>query len=182
MIEVAKSLSQVASDRLSESSQDNISTLDQQHFSTVIKYAQAASNLTQQAQTSDDWQQVIHLWQLALNSIDHVSSKSPLYAEVQVKKVVYRDNLAYSRQELDMAPFRGGVKAAEEASRLAIEASTEEDWQTVADKWQAALTKMQAVSSNNQHYSTAQSKLIEYSTKFAYAQKRYLDSQATYQP
>ncbi|PSN16792.1 hypothetical protein C7293_00810 [filamentous cyanobacterium CCT1] len=181
-IEIAKSLSQVASDRLSNNSQADDSALDQQHFSTGLRYAQAASDLTQQAQTSTDWQQVVQLWQLALNSIGHISSESTLYSEAQAKEVIYRTNLAYSRRELDMAPFRGGVKAAEEASRLAIEANSKEDWQTVADKWQAALTKMQAVSSNNQHYSIAQAKLVEYSTKFAYAQKRYLDSQATYRP
>ena len=160
---------------------DNISPSDQQHFSTGLRYAQAASDLTQQAQTSTDWQQVIHLWQLALNSIEAISPESTLYSQVQAKAVVYRNNLAYSRQELDMAPFRGAVKAAEEASRLAISASTAEDWQTVADRWQTALTGMQAVSSSHQHYAIAQTKLIEYSTKFAYAQRRYLESQATHQ-
>jgi hypothetical protein len=151
---------------------------DDRKFSESLKYAYAAAEMTQLAQTSEDWNQVVNLWQLALNNLESISSTGPLHSQSQAKKALYHSNLAYSRQELEMAPFRQGVKAAEEASKLAAEAGTEKDWQLVADRWQAALNGMQAVPSSSRHYSTAQAKLVEYSTKFAYTQKRYLDSQA----
>ncbi|WP_035986642.1 hypothetical protein [Leptolyngbya sp. KIOST-1] len=151
---------------------------DQQHFSEGLKYAKAAAELTQQAQTSQEWQQVVHLWQLAIKTIAYVPSTSPLQAKVQTKKALYLNNLDYARRELAMAPFRAGVRAAEAASKLAIEADTAADWQAAATMWQTALAEMQAVSSSNQHYAIAQAKLVEYSTKFAYAQKRYLESVA----
>ena len=152
---------------------------DNKAFSESLKYAYAAAEMTQLAQTSEDWHQVVNLWQLALNNLESISPTSPLHSQVQAKKTLYHSNFAYSRRELEMAPFRQGVKAAEEASKLATKASTKKDWQLVADRWQAALSGMQAVPKSSRHYSTAQHKLVEYSTKFAYTQKRYLDSQAS---
>jgi hypothetical protein len=160
----------------------NAHNLDQHHFSEGLNYAYAASKLTQNAYASEEWLQIVHLWQLALNQLQLIPPTSDLYAQAQAREETYRQNLAYASQELETAPFRAGVRAAEEASHLAIAASTREEWQTVAEKWKTALMMMQAVPENSQQYPIAESKLVEYSTKFAYTQKRYLDSQSHQRP
>ena len=175
--ETVYSLGKRVSDGPSEIIEEMADSPDKGYFSESLRYAYTASQVTQHAQTSEDWQQVIHLWQLALKNLEYIPVNSTLYPGTQTKEVQYQNNLAYARRELEMAPFRAGVRAAEEASQLAIKADSEEEWQSVANKWQAALTMMQSVSSGNEHYQVAQNKLVEYSTKFAYTQKRYLDSQ-----
>lgn len=152
-------------------------SVDQRHLDEGMRYGYAAARLTQQASTTKDWQEVIHLWQLALHSLDQVAPDSTFSRSAQTKTVEYRRNLAYSRSERTQSAFRHAVNAAEEASYLASKATTKADWQQVAQRWQSALTLMQAVPRTSDHFSVAQTKLAEYSTKFAYTQRRYLDSQ-----
>lgn len=151
-------------------------------FFTGLEYAYSAAEITQSAQTEEEWQQVIQHWELALKNLSYIASDSDLYREAQDKSALYRRNLAYAQQELAMVPFRNSVKAAEHASKLVQNAKTEEEWQLAVGEWQKALTNMQAVSHRNGRYDVAQDKLVEYSTKFAYAQKRYLDSQRNQRP
>ncbi len=152
-------------------------SLDPRHLDEGMRYGYEAARMTQRASTPQDWQQVIHLWQLALHSLDQVDTDSRLYRPAQTKAEEYRRNLAYSRVERTQSAFRLGVKVAEEASYLASKATTAADWQRVAQRWQMALRLMQAVPRTSDHFPIAQTKLVEYSTKFAYTQRRYLDSQ-----
>jgi hypothetical protein len=149
----------------------------QKHLNEGMQYGYTAARMTQRASTTEDWQQVIHLWQLALHSLNQIPSDDAAYHRAQAKVVEYQQNLNYSRLERTQSAFRRGVKMAEEASQLTGAATSEEDWEQAAQRWQLALSLMQSVPHTSDHFPIAQAKLIEYSTKYAYTQQRYLYSQ-----
>lgn len=144
----------------------------------AMKFAYTAAELTQSATTEEDWQQVILFWRRAIDELQPIQADSPFFDRAQERRQTYEDNFAYAQGELEMAPFRMAVIAAEAASEMAISARTTEDWAEAATKWQEALGHMDAVSSRSARYAVAQAKRAEYATKFAYAQTRYLVSQS----
>lgn len=158
---------------------DSLSVQDRQDMADSLKFGYSAAEVSQGAQTAQDWQQVINLWQLALDSLSKIPPDSRLYPQAQSRVDLYRSNLDYAQAEFAEAPFRAGVRAAEEASGLAVKATTQADWETVANEWEMALTMMQAVSDKSQNYTVAQQKLVEYAKKFAYAQRQFLGDRLT---
>lgn len=153
-------------------------TEEQAAMAQSMRFAYTAAELTQSATSREDWLQVITFWRRAIDELHPIPAGSDLSQSAQVRRQLYQNNLAYAQGELDMAPFRLAVNAAESASQMAANAATSEDWAKVAAKWQEALRHMESVSTQSSRYDVAQEKLAEYATKFAYSQSRYLTLQA----
>lgn len=149
-------------------------TADQAALAQAMKLAYTAAELTQSAITPEDWQQVLMFWRRAIDELQPIQAEPPLFEQAQERRRIYQDNFAYAQSELDKAPFRMAVQAAELASEKAANATTSEDWAVVAATWQEALSQMESVSTKSPRYKVAQAKRAEYATKFAYAQNRYL--------
>jgi hypothetical protein len=152
-------------------------TAEQAAMAQSMRLAYTAAELTQSALAPEDWQQVILLWRQAIDELQPIAADHPLFSQAHARKQIYEDNLAYAQGELETAPFRMAVKAAEAASKMASSASTPEDWSNVAAQWKEALSYMNAVSSQSASHEVAQTKRAEYATKFAYSQNRYLTLQ-----
>ncbi|QQE64051.1 hypothetical protein GFS31_07230 [Leptolyngbya sp. BL0902] len=144
----------------------------------AMELAYTAAELTQSATTHEDWLQVITFWRRAIDELQPIPAQSHLFPSAQARRQLYQSNLAYAQGELEMAPFRLAVNAAESASQMAASASTLEDWADVAATWQDALRHMESVSTQSSRHGVAQEKLAEYAAKFAYSQGRYLTLQA----
>ena len=153
-------------------------TAEQAAMAQSMKFAYTAAELTQSAMTPDDWQQVLLFWRRAIDELQPIQAGTDLFPQAQERRQRYQDNFAYAQGELEMAPFRIAVNAAELASKMADSATTAEEWADIAAKWQEALSNMEAVSTKSSRYEIAQVKRAEYATKFAYAQNRHLDLQA----
>ena len=69
-------------------------------------------------------------------------------------------------------PFHAAVNQAIEAANLTQFATTQTDWQTVADRWQNAIAFLEAVPEENPNYATAQEKIVEYQKNLNYAQQK----------
>jgi hypothetical protein len=69
-------------------------------FRDAINAAGQAANLTQTAQTRQDWEQIANLWVQAIERMKAVPVSDPNYAIAQQKVQEYQRNLNYARQEL----------------------------------------------------------------------------------
>lgn len=67
-------------------------------FGVAMAVASQASEMVQQAETADDWQDVSQLWQAAVNLLEQVPSSSSSYDMAQQKISEYQRNLQYSEQ------------------------------------------------------------------------------------
>ena len=152
-------------------------TDEQAAMAQSMELAYTAAELTQSATTHEDWLQVITFWRRAIDELQPIPTQSDLFKAAQERRQLYQKNLTYAQGELEMAPFRIAVVAAESASQMAANAMTLEDWAEVAAKWQEALSHMESVPAQSSRYEVAQEKLAEYATKFAYSQNRYLTLQ-----
>jgi hypothetical protein len=69
-------------------------------FQDAIANASRAANITQSAQTRQDWEQVANLWVRAIELMKTVSTSSPNYGTAQQKVQEYQRNLNYARQQV----------------------------------------------------------------------------------
>ncbi|NEQ27531.1 MAG: hypothetical protein F6K28_52715, partial [Microcoleus sp. SIO2G3] len=72
-------------------------------FRDAVNRATQASDQTQIAETSDDWQQVVTLWEEAVVLMQQVPQTDSNYVLAQEKIIEYQGNLNYAQQELDKA-------------------------------------------------------------------------------
>lgn len=83
------------------------------------------------------------------------------------------DATASVPEEQVFEPFREAVNVAMEAAELTQTATTDSDWQTVAQHWQTAVEMMKAVPDDHAKYAIAQQRATEaYPENFRYAQSK----------
>jgi predicted aspartyl protease len=68
-------------------------------YPDAINRASSAFNLSQSAQSQDDWQLVSNRWQQAIDLMSSVPSSSPNHTDAQQKLTEYRRNLSYAREQ-----------------------------------------------------------------------------------
>ena len=68
-------------------------------YPDAINRASSAFNLSQSAQSQDDWLLVSNRWQQAIDLMSSVPSTSPNHADAQQKLTEYRRNLTYAREQ-----------------------------------------------------------------------------------
>ncbi|MGK7891507.1 MAG: TIGR02281 family clan AA aspartic protease [Leptolyngbyaceae cyanobacterium] len=66
-------------------------------FPNAIARAEQAENLSQLAQSQDDWRLVLNRWQQAIALMEAVPSSSPNYGQVAARLADYRRNQAYAQ-------------------------------------------------------------------------------------
>jgi methionine-rich copper-binding protein CopC len=67
-------------------------------FSDAVNKATSAAQLTQTAQTAEEWQTVATDWQAAIALMQAVPEGDPNYAVAQQKVAEYQKNLEYAQQ------------------------------------------------------------------------------------
>ncbi|MDY6781900.1 MAG: hypothetical protein SW833_05000 [Cyanobacteriota bacterium] len=67
-------------------------------FRDAVNSATSAAQLTQTAQTPEEWQAVATEWQTAIGLMQAVPEGDPNYAVAQEKAVEYQTNLEYAQQ------------------------------------------------------------------------------------
>ncbi|WP_204139698.1 hypothetical protein [Halomicronema sp. CCY15110] len=157
---------------LEESNQLQTPAQSQDVFQRGVDEAETAMALQQEAIAPDEWQKVVRHWEMAIAHLAEASSDDQLAAEAREKSAVYQLNLEYARSEVDS--FREAVNAAMAAAVLTQSASTEADWQQVAQTWLEAISLMDSVTPESEHYQMAQRKILEYSSNLLYAQTEVL--------
>jgi hypothetical protein len=68
-------------------------------FREAVNKATEAANLTQTANTAEQWQQIATLWQEASDLMAEVPEDNPNYATAQDRVGTYRNNAAYAQQQ-----------------------------------------------------------------------------------
>lgn len=68
-------------------------------FPDAINQASSAFNLSQSAQSRDDWRLVANRWQQAITTMTTVPASSPNHGTAQQKLTEYRRNLTYAQQQ-----------------------------------------------------------------------------------
>ncbi|MFZ9736655.1 MAG: peptidylprolyl isomerase [Prochlorotrichaceae cyanobacterium] len=133
-----------------------------------------AATLTQMAQTSEQWNQVIQHWQAALLVLSTIPENHPQFQLAQDKQVEYRRNLEYAEQQQLTAqdPFRLAVEAATAAADQGQNAREDDQWLGIATLWKAAMEGMQAVSTDHPRYQIAQQRIPIYQANLEYAEYR----------
>ena len=154
------------------------------YFYDAINEATQAANLTQTAQTSQEWKQVSKFWTNAIALLNSLPKNHPQYTLVQQKIQEYEGNLHYSQKNSQTPEnhFRIAVNHATKAANLTQTASSGEEWETIIQNWQNAIASMKAVKPNHPQYLIAQQKTIEYYKNLNYAflviEKKYPESYA----
>lgn len=69
------------------------------YFQQAIERATSAVNITQRAQSQDDWRLAINRWQQAIALLQAVPQASANYAQAQTKITEYQQNLSYAEQQ-----------------------------------------------------------------------------------
>jgi len=72
-------------------------------FPNAIARAEQAQNLSQSAQSQDDWRLVLNRWRQAIALMETVPSSSPNYGQVAAKLADYRRNQAYAASKVTQA-------------------------------------------------------------------------------
>ncbi len=107
-------------------------------MSSAVSKAESAQNITQSAVSSSDWDVITARWQEAIYIIEQIPESDSLYGEAQEEKEAYRLALSYAQQGKPVpnaaATFSEAVNTATEASQLAQQARTAEEWNNVAEK------------------------------------------------
>jgi hypothetical protein len=80
-------------------------------YALAIARASSAFNISQSAQSKDDWYLVAERWQQAIEFMSAVPKSSQHHAEAALKLTDYRRNLAFAQQQADRpaASGSGGV-------------------------------------------------------------------------
>jgi hypothetical protein len=68
-------------------------------FRWAVNRAMSAAEVTQTAQTKDEWNTVVDWWKEAIRLMQSVSRTSPNYELAQEKVKEYQENLAYAQQQ-----------------------------------------------------------------------------------
>ncbi|MBF2093146.1 MAG: retroviral-like aspartic protease family protein [Synechococcales cyanobacterium K44_A2020_017] len=69
------------------------------YFQEAIERATSAVNITQRAQSQDDWRLAINRWQQAIALLQAVPQSSANYPQAQTKITEYQQNLSYAEQQ-----------------------------------------------------------------------------------
>lgn len=85
--------------------------------------------------------------------------------------IALASNDAVEESEPEKSTFEEAVRAAIAASEKTQTSTTPEEWLEVSSLWSSAVSLMQSVPETNENHGTAQSKVIEYQSNLAYAQK-----------
>ncbi|MFP4299956.1 MAG: peptidylprolyl isomerase [Spirulinaceae cyanobacterium] len=143
-------------------------------FAEAVNNAMTAANLTQSAQSNQDWQEVVNHWQSAIAFMEEVTPQSDNYEVAQTKIPEYEGYLAYAEQMANRSvdPFHEAVNNAMRAAKLTQTAASTAEWETVASYWQNAIESMEAVKSDHPKADIAQEKAIEYQGNLEYAQAK----------
>ncbi|MGG6242529.1 hypothetical protein ACQ4N7_28290 [Nodosilinea sp. AN01ver1] len=145
-----------------------------QVMDSAVMKAESAQNITQSAVSSSDWELITARWQEAIYIIEQIPESDSLYGEAQEKREAYLLALSYARQGKPVpnaaATFSEAVNAATEASRLAQQALTAEEWRNVEEKWREASILMSQVPDFAENYQLAQEKASEYANNQNYAE------------
>ncbi|NET00250.1 MAG: hypothetical protein F6K61_06635 [Sphaerospermopsis sp. SIO1G1] len=153
-------------------------------FYDGITQATTAANLTQTAQTPNEWKKVSQSWLNAITLLTSLPNNHPQYTLAQQKIKEYTQNLEYSQRnsETPVNNFRIAVNHATEAATLTQNAISGEDWETIIQHWKNAIASMKAVTAEHPEYLTAQQKTIEYQRNLNYAfsvvERKYPESYA----
>jgi hypothetical protein len=133
-----------------------------------------AATLTQMAQTSEQWNQVIQHWQAALLVLSTIPENHPQFQLAQDKQAEYRRNLQYAEQQQFAAqdPFRLAVEAATAAAHQGQNATQDDQWLDIAKLWKTAMEGMQAVTTDHPRYEIAQQRIPIYQANLEYAEYR----------
>lgn len=73
-------------------------------YSQALEQAANAVNISQAAQSQDDWQLAVSRWQQAIQLMQQVPTTSPNHASAQSKLGEYRRNLAIAQQQASRGP------------------------------------------------------------------------------
>ncbi len=156
------------------SEEDTKSDLKVKLIQPAFDQAITAATLTQIAQTSGEWTQVITHWQGAIDLLNQVPSHAAEFALAQEKVTLYQQNLAYAqqRQATTQDAFHQGVRAATLAAQAVQGAKTVADWEAAGVAWKQAIESMMAVPQNHDRYAIAQQRIPIYEANWDYTQYR----------
>lgn len=69
-------------------------------FSLAVRAAIEASEKTQSAQSTEEWQEIAELWETAIAQMEAVPEDHPQYDVAQDRAESYQDNLQYAQQQV----------------------------------------------------------------------------------
>ncbi len=143
-------------------------------FRVAVNNAMTAANLTQFAQSQEEWVEVSQYWQEAIALMKAVEVTSPDYQTAQDKTTEYQVYLDYAQKNANKAsdPFRVAVNNAMQAANLTQSARSQAEWDTVASYWQQAIALMKAVANDSTNYGVAITKVEEYRQYLQYARRQ----------
>lgn len=84
-----------------ESEVEVTSTLESDPFRDAVNQAIKAADLTQTAQTAEEWQEVVDAWNAAITGMKDVPEHHQQSDVAREKAVEYRQNLNYAQEQLD---------------------------------------------------------------------------------
>ena len=149
-------------------------TPPQEAFRVGVNQATNAANLTQSAQSEQEWTQVANYWQQAIFLMSTVTLDSKHYQVAQDKLTEYQNYLDYAQEKAHQPvdTFRVAVNHASEAANLTQFAQSNQEWDRVASYWQQAISLMETVEKDDPNYKVAITKIVEYGSNLNYAQSR----------
>lgn len=149
-------------------------TPPQEAFRVGVNQATNAANLTQSAQSEQEWNQVANYWQQAILLMEGVPNDSKNYQVARQKVTEYRNYLDYAQKKANQPidTFRVAVNHATEAANLTQFAQSNQEWDRVASYWQQAISLMETVEKENPNHKVAVKKIVEYGSYLNYAQSR----------
>ena len=149
-------------------------TPPQEAFRVGVNQATNAANLTQSAQSEQEWTQVANYWQQAIFLMSTVTPNSKHYQVAQDKLTEYQNYLDYAQEKAHQPvdTFRVAVNHASEAANLTQLAQSNQEWDRVASYWQQAISLMETVEKENPNHKVAIKKIVEYGSYLNYAQSR----------
>jgi predicted aspartyl protease len=108
-------------------------------YDRAIERASSAFNISQSAQSQDDWRLVVNRWQQAIALLQEVPPSSPHHTEAQAKIAEYQANLSYAQEQANQPltpppttmtvvpqPSQTGGQGADSSPRTSASASTSE--------------------------------------------------------
>lgn len=137
-------------------------------FRAGLHEANQAAILTQTAVQTEEWEQVAYHWEQAIAHLENVADDSGFKSIAQQKIDTYYGNLDYAYSEFDT--FREAVNAAMQAATMTQTATTQADWQDVAQTWTVAISLMKSVTPESPYHFFAQFKIDEYTHNLVYAE------------
>lgn len=145
----------------------------------AINHANRANQLLPQTHTVEDWKKVAYQWKQSLDLLAVIAENDPNYAQAQQKIPEYERNFAYALSQIpggdaqSIIPedqFRLAVNDAMTAATNVQTANSAQDWRQVIDQWKQAIAHLKSITSEEDRYIEAQTKIEEYTTYLAYAE------------